>query len=85
MPTLEEEFDSKFDWNDLSDFEPERIKAFMKSYILSLMKDVKFEHRMPAPADSNNEMDVGHVIGWNQYHDGQQAKIAQALKEKGIL
>jgi hypothetical protein len=99
MPTLDEEFDTQFVKDLGPDVEPiwldpngsvGPVKAFIKSYILSLMEDVKLEKKDNAkfydgPSNLAYRVEVWQETAYNQALSDQEAKIAQALKAKGIV
>lgn len=94
MPTLNEEFDISFPSGALDDMQRaylRDIKAFYKSYILSLMESVKLKEEAGisksdyAGAETAEDYyNNGHQDGYNQALSDQEAKIAEELARRGI-
>jgi hypothetical protein len=99
MPTLDEEFDKEFTriskgleskgrymehWFIKDDVTPREVKDWFKSYILSLMSDVKLEKMPNASANDDAVGSQQRSFGHNRAVDYLEAKIAEELKKREV-
>jgi len=85
MATIEDEFKKTYEaykYMAIGGADTDKILDWFKSYVLSLMAEVKLE------IEPINEKDLSNhafEMGRQQAISDQQSKIQKVLKEKGIL